>query len=387
MSKINEDKNILNNYRFNNAPVTRGASVQFDSIHERRLAADKAKTMERGWTYGLDGSPSHWCLEDELSSLELGDRCELFSTGLSAITCTFLSLLTQGDHILIPQSVYGPVRRFVRTMLSSFGVSATFYNPCFTPEDLERIINPNTKILFIESPGSYTFEVQDMPGLAKIANLNNITVVVDNTWGIKNIFPLKNGADVVIHSATKYLSGHSDVLLGAVITRNKKLGDKISKGRRVIGEHVSPDDCWLVSRGLKTLNVRMKVHESNALSIATWFSKRLQIVRVLHPAFESCHGHEFWKRDFIGSSGVFSVLFSSDISIESIYLFCDSLKLFKIGASWGDTESLVYPAGEYVRRDTYQIDLTRLVRFSIGLEKISDLIQDLERAFSSVYND
>lgn len=385
MAIVNKKNSNLNDNRFNNSPITRGVSVHFNSMAERQLATKKSKVMERGWIYGLDGSPTHWNLEDELVALEFGDRCELFSTGLSAITCSFFSLLAQGDHILIPESVYGPVRRFVKSMLSSFGVSVSFYSPCIRAEQLASMIKPNSKILYIESPGSYTFEIQDVHGLATIAHQYGLTVIVDNTWGVQNFFPLKQGADIVIHSATKYISGHSDVLLGAVITKNKKLGELIAKGRRVIGEHVSADDCWLVSRGLKTLNVRMRIHESNALKIASWLSNRPEIDRVMHPAFDSCPGHEIWKRDFIGSAGVFSVLFSNEISFERISLFCDSLTLFHIGASWGDTESLIFPAGEYLKRDTHTFDLNNLVRFSIGLEKENQLIDDLERAFSLVF--
>ncbi|WP_408737135.1 trans-sulfuration enzyme family protein [Acetobacter sicerae] len=370
-----------NHPQFNNPPIYRGASVSFGSMQERREAASLSGSTQRGWTYGLEGSPTHWALEDELIALEGGEKCELYSSGLAAITGTLISVLSSGDHILVPDSVYGPVRRFVRTILRSFGVSTTFYSPCISSDDIIKIFQPNTRLLYLESPGSYTFEVQDVPGLAAAAGDRGIVSIMDNTWGIRRFSPLLSGVDVVVHSATKYMSGHSDVLLGAAIWRSARVGGKIARGRRILGEHVSADDCWLVSRGLKTLDLRLNSQERTAYNVATWLANRPEIDSVRHPALVSCPGHEVWRRDYTGASGVFSVIFAPHISNYQIDKICNQLSIFRIGASWGDTTSLVLPSGDFLRRDVKVRGLCNLVRFSIGLESESDLIEDLQRGF------
>ena len=264
-------------------------------------------------------------------------------------------------------------------MLSRFGISTDFYDPTIGA-GIAELIQQNTRLVWCESPGSITMEIQDLPAIAAAAHEQNVRVVLDNTWSAGVLLDaFSHGVDVTMQALTKYIAGHSDVLLGSITVRDDALHQRLGAAQQVIGCAVSPDDCSLALRGLKTLAVRLAAIESSALAIAIWLSGRPEIERVLHPALASCPGHEFWKRDFLGSSGVFSLVFKPGPTEQQVYAFVDALQLFKIGYSWGGVTSLAvaYNLGRLPGRPAYDY---RIVRLNIGLEATSDLIADLEQA-------
>ena len=299
--------------------------------------------------------------------------------GQAAISLVNFAVMQAGDHILVPASVYYPNRKLTTQLLSKFGVTCTFYDPLIGG-DISKLIQEKTRLVWCESPGSLTMEVQDLPAIVDAAHAQNVRVVLDNTWSagvLLDAFEL--GVDVTLQALTKYVGGHSDLLLGSVSVRDDGLHLKLGAAQQMIGCAVSPDDCSLALRGLQTLGVRLEAIEKSALAIAKWLAGRAEVEKVLHPALESCPGHEFWKRDFLGSSGVFSIVFKPGPSQEQVFAFVDALKLFKIGYSWAGVTSLAvaYDIGKLPGRPAYE---HRIVRFSIGLETTEDLIADLEQA-------
>jgi cystathionine beta-lyase len=292
-----------------------------------------------------------------------------------------LALLAAGDHILVPYSVYGPNKLLTNRLLARFGVEATMYDPTIGAE-IAKLFRSNTRLVWTESPGSITMEVQDVPAIAHVAHQRGALVVLDNTWSAGVLFDaFAHGVDVTMQALTKYIGGHSDLLLGSITVRDDSIHQRLGEARQVTGSGVSPDECSLALRGLQTLAVRLESIERSALTIANWLSERPEIERVLHPALPSCPGHEFWERDFTGSSGVFSVVFRKGPSLAQMHAFVDALELFEIGYSWGGTHSLAvaYTIASH-GRPPYD---HRLVRFAIGLEATADLIADLEQAFDS----
>ena len=293
------------------------------------------------------------------------------------------ALLKNGDHILVPRSIYGPNRQLTRSLLSRFGIDATFYDPTIGAK-MADLIKENTRLVWTESPGSVTMEVQDVPAIAAAAHERNALVVLDNTWSAGVFFDaFAHGVDVAMQAITKYIGGHSDLLLGSITVREDGLYQRLGAARQVIGCAVSPDDCSLALRGLQTLGVRLSAVEDSALAIARWLSERPEVELVLHPALPSCPGHELWKRDFSGSSGVFSCVFAPGPTREQVLAFVDALQLFEIGYSWAGTTSLAvaYTIGSAHGRPPYD---HRLVRFSVGLESASDLMADIERALQAL---
>jgi len=287
--------------------------------------------------------------------------------------------LQSGDHILVPFSVYRPNRQLTAALLARFGVTATFYDP-LVGAGIESLMKDNTRLVWTESPGSVTMEVQDLPAIAAAAHARDALVVLDNTWAAGVLFDaFTHGVDVTMQAITKYIGGHSDLLLGSITVRDDALYQRLGAARQVIGCPASPDDCSLALRGLQTLGVRLAAVEKSAHEIACWLSDRLEVEKVLHPALPSCPGHEFWRRDFLGSSGVFSIVLVPGPSREQVFSFVDALELFEIGYSWAGTTSLAvaYTIAPAPNRPPYD---HRLVRFSIGLESASDLIADLEQA-------
>ncbi len=377
---LHSDAKVPQGYRSLATPVYRGSTTLFPSAS---AVTDKWDQERIGYTYGLYGTPTTLELAARICELESGSYTILTPGGQSAISLIDFALLQSGDHILVPESIYGPNRLLCAKLLSRFNVETTFYDPLIGA-GIAELIRANTRLIWTESPGSVTMEVQDLPAIAAAAHARNVTVVLDNTWSAGIFFDaFAHGVDVTMQALTKYVGGHSDLLLGSITVRDKNLYDRIGAARQVIGCAVSPDDCSLALRGLQTLAVRLDAVEDSALKIARWLAERPEVERVLHPALPSCPGHEFWERDFTGSSGVFSVVFRPGPTRERVAAFVDALQLFKIGYSWAGTTSLAvaYTIGSRHGRPPYD---HRLVRFSIGLESTADLIADLERGFSAL---
>jgi cysteine-S-conjugate beta-lyase len=377
---IHPDATVPKGYRSLATPVYRGSTTLFSSAS---AVTDEWDQERAGYTYGLYGTPTSLELAARICELEGGRHTILTPGGQSAISLVDFALLQSGDHILVPRSVYRPNRQLTTSLLSRFGVSATFYDPTIGT-GIEKLIEENTRLVWTESPGSITMEVQDLPAIAAAAHARNVTVVLDNTWSAGVLFDaFAHGVDVTMQALTKYIGGHSDLLLGSITVRDDALYERLGAARQVIGCAVSPDDCSLALRGLQTLGVRLSAVEDSALVIARWLSTRPEVECVLHPAFPSCPGHEFWKRDFTGSSGVFSFVLAAGPTREQVFAFVDALQLFEVGYSWAGTTSLAvaYTIRSSPGRPAYD---HRLVRFSIGLESTSDLIADVERALPAL---
>jgi cystathionine beta-lyase len=367
-------------YRSLATPVYRGSTTIFPSAS---AVTDQWDQERVGYTYGLYGTPTSLELAARICQLERGRHTLLTPGGQSAISLIDFALLKAGDHILVPLSVYRPNRQLTTTILAHFGVSATFYDPTIGGE-IASLMKENTRLIWTESPGSVTMEVQDIPAIAAAAHARGVTVAMDNTWAAGVLFDaFAHGVDVTMQAITKYIGGHSDLLLGSVTVRDDEIYRRIGAARQVIGCAASPDDCSLALRGLQTLAVRLAAIEASAVEIARWLAARPEVELVLHPALPSCPGHEFWRRDFSGSSGVFSIVLRPGPSREQVFAFVDALELFEIGYSWAGTTSLAvaYTIAPQPNRPPYD---HRLVRFSIGLESTQDLIADLEQAFSSL---
>jgi cystathionine beta-lyase len=338
-----------------------------------------AKPGLGSYYYGLHGWPTQWALAEALTELEPGAAgTALTESGLAAVTAALCAVLKTDDELLMVDSVYGPTRRFCDDVLTRFGVTTRYYDPLSSADGLERLVSDNTGAIFLESPGSQTFEIQDVPGICAMARRRGIVTLLDNTWATPLLFPaISRGVDISIQALSKYIGGHSDLLLGS-ITANSKWYDRVQRAVWDFGHGAAPDDVWLASRGFRTLGVRLKRHEENALAVAQWLAEQPKVARILHPAFESCPGHEYWKRDFKGSAGLFSfALEGGDAGARDRLI--DSLELFGIGYSWGGFESLATPA-EPTRTASTPSWGGPLVRLQIGLEDPRDLIADLAQA-------
>lgn len=379
---IHTDSKIPQGYRSLAFPTFRGSSTLFPSAS---VVNDTWDQWRVGYTYGLYGTPTVLELAARVCELESGYRTILTPGGQAAISLINFALLQTGDHMLVPISVYYPNRKLATLLLSRFGISTDFYDPCIGA-GISSLIRENTRLIWCESPGSITMEVQDLPAIVAAAHARNVRVVLDNTWSAGVLLDaFSHDVDVTMQALTKYIGGHSDLLLGSVTVRDESLFRRLGDAQQVIGCAVSPDDCSLALRGLQTLAVRLSAIESSALAIAKWLVSRREIERVLHPALESCPGHEFWKRDFLGSSGVFSFVFKLGARQEQVYGFVDALKLFQVGYSWGGVASLAvaYQLGRMPGRPAYE---HRIVRLNIGLEDSSDLIADLEQALAKAFS-
>ncbi len=370
-------------YGFVNPKLVRGSTVLYPDM-VTKLATGK-RILEPVDIYGLCGNETHFALEAAIAEIEGGSHAQVTGSGLSAITVPLLAYLRAGDHLLVPDSVYGPTRTFCDGLLRRYGVETSYYDPMITAPALEALFRPNTRVLFTESPGSHTFEVQDIPALAEVAHERGAKVFLDNTWGIHHFQPFTKGVDVSIQALTKYPGGHSDIVLGAVAVNSEKDWKWLRLGALELGNYASPDDCWLALRGLRTLHVRLKAQEAAGLRVAEWFAGRPEVARVLHPALPSCPGHEVFKRDFTGSCGLFGVAFQPQFSPAAVVRMVDSLQLFGIGASWGGYESLVLPTTGTIRRsEGTGVFEGEMARFHIGLENVDDLIEDLERGLAAL---
>jgi len=360
-------------------PTWRGSTVLFPNASS---ASDSWDQYEAGYTYGLYGTPTTLELASRICELENGYHTIITPGGQSAIALVNLAFLQAGDHILIPESVYGPSRKLAGTLLKRLGVEHSFYEPTIGA-GIRQFFQPNTRLVWCESPGSITLEIQDVPAIAEAAHAHGALVAIDNTWSAGVYFDaFAHGVDITLQALTKYVGGHSDILLGSVTAREETTWKLLGAAHQVLGFAASPDDCTLALRGLKTLAVRLRAIEDSALHIAHWLAERPEIERVLHPALASCPGHEIWKRDFTGSSGVFSIVFNEGIEKQEVLNFVDALHLFKIGYSWAGVTSLAV-AYDFTKRKGRPPYRHRIVRLNIGLEDRDDLIEDLDQALRS----
>lgn len=349
------------------------------------VAALRARNWQdkNAYTYGLHGTPTTFTLEARLAEIEGGTHCLLAPSGLAAIAMIDLALLSTGDEVLLPDNVYNPNRELGNWLSESFGITARYYDPLIG-EGIAELIQSNTRLIWTEAPGSVSMEVPDIPAICRVAKEKKVLVALDNTWSAGLAFrAFDHGVDIVMQALTKYHSGGSDVLMGAVITRSKDLHHRIERAHMRLGMGVSPDDTFLVLRGLPTMKLRFEAHDRSAREIATWLKSRSEITHVLHPAFEDCPGHVNWKRDFTGAGGLFSVLFDPRFTEAQTDRFIDSLKLFKIGYSWGGANSLAVPYRMAAMRKQWPHQ-GQLVRLNIGLEDTRDLIADLEQALATL---
>jgi cystathionine beta-lyase len=381
---IHSDVKIREGYRSLASPVYRGSTTLFP---DAASVDDTWDQHEAGYTYGLYGTPTTLELAAKICELEKGYRTIIMPGGQGAIALINLAFLKSGDHILIPESVYTPNRKLAYHVLRRFGVEASFYPPnAGAGNDLriKDLLRENTRLVWCESPGSITMEVQDVPAIADAAHASGVLVALDNTWSAGVYFDaFAHGVDITMQALTKYVGGHSDLLLGSVTVKEKSLHQQLGATHQLLGCAASPDDCSLALRGMRTMAVRLKHIEASALHIARWLAARPEIERVLHPALESSPGHEYWKRDFTGSAGVFSIVFKPEITKAQVLQFVDGLELFEIGYSWGGVTSLAvaYDFHGAKGRPNYG---HRIVRLNIGLEDTEDLIEDLEQCLRRV---
>jgi cystathionine beta-lyase len=366
-------------------PIYHASTVLFKNVAALHARNWQEKT---GYTYGLHGTPTSFTLEARLAAIEGGTHCLLAPSGLAAIAMVDMALLKSGDDVLIPENVYNPNRDMANWLSKDFGVSARFYDPMIGA-GIADLIQPNTRLIWTEAPGSVSMEVPDIPAICKAAldksaGGQKVYVANDNTWSAGIAFnAFEHGIDIVMQALTKYQSGGSDILMGAIITQDKELNQRIAMSHMRLGMGVGMDDVYLVLRGLSTMKLRFDAHDAGARKVATWLKGRPEIAKVLHPMFADCPGHETWKRDFTGAGGLFSVIFDERYTEEQTNRFVDSLKLFKIGYSWGGSASLCVPYRMQAMRKNWT-DKGQLVRLNIGLEEPDDLIADIEQAFSAL---
>jgi len=359
--------------RLVNPPVERASTILFDSVAE----LEATRPGLGNYNYGLQGTATHWALSEALTELEPGSAgTMLYSSGLAAITAALQSVLSSGDELLATDSVYGPTRKFCDTILKRFGVTTRYYDP-LVGGGIGELLGDKTRAILLESPGSQTMEIQDVPAICAVARERGMATILDNTWATPLFFPaIAAGVDISVLAATKYVGGHADVMIGAA-TANRDHYSRLERTTWDLGHAVSPDDAWLASRGLRTIAVRLAQHESSALKVAHWLKEQPAVGLVLHPALPDCAGHDLWKRDFKGSSGLFAFELHGDTAA-----FVNRLELFGIGFSWGGYESLALPVHPY--RTISRPPAENLIRLHIGLEDHGDLIEDLAASLTEM---
>ena len=360
--------------------IHHASTVLFKNVAAMRSGEWKEKNA---YTYGLHGTPTTFTLEARLAEIEGGTHCLLAPSGLAAIAMVDFALLKSGDDVLLPDNVYNPNRELGRWLSNDFGITARYYDP-LVGAGIADLIQPNTRLIWTEAPGSVSMEVPDLPAICAAAHARGVLVALDNTWSAGlALRGFDLGVDIIMQALTKYQSGGSDVLMGAVITRERAVHDKLALAHMRLGQGVSADDAYLVMRGLPSMKLRFDAHDAAARTVAAWLKTRPEITRVLHPAFADCPGHATWKRDFSGAGGLFSVIFDERYTEEQVDRFVDSLALFGLGYSWGGANSLVMPYRmSAIRRDWQGKGL--LVRFNIGLEDTADLIADIEQGLGKL---
>jgi cystathionine beta-lyase len=358
------------NYGFVNPPIYRGSTVLFPTV-------EKLWNRDQEFTYGRSGTPTVRSLEKAIAEVEGGVATALTASGYQAVSTAIFSFVQSGDHILVSDSVYQPTRKFCDHLLSNLGVETTYYDPLIG-EGIAELIRPSTRLIFTESPGSQTFEVQDIPAIARVAAQHKLWLLLDNTWATPLYFkPFEHGVDVSIQAATKYIVGHADAMLGA-ITSNARAAKHVARTKELLGVCPGSEETFLGMRGLRTLATRLAQHQRAGLEIARWLEGRPEVARVLHPGLPSHPQHALWKRDFLGASGLFAAILKP-VGKPALAAMLDGLKLFGMGFSWGGYESLVIPFDPTTYRSAtrWQAEGPAL-RFHIGLEDVDDLKADLE---------
>jgi len=364
-----------------NPPVFHASTILSETVAEFRRRRQNWILEQPGTYYGRFGTPTIEALQEAIAALEGGHRTVVYPSGLAACAGALLAFLSAGDHLLMSDTVYGPTRIFANGFLKRFGVSTTFFDP-LAGRSIESLIRPETRVIYLESPGSLTFEVQDVPAIAEAARRRGITVIADNTWGTPLYFkPFAHGVDVSVQAATKYIVGHSDAMLGA-ITCTKEAWPRLRRSTHELGQTAGPDDVYLGQRGLRTLAVRLKQHWKAGVALAEWIARQPEVERVLHPALPGDPGHAIWKRDFTGACGLFGVVLKEGITERALCAMIDGLELYGIGSSWGGFESLIVPFDpRETRTATHWPHKGPCFRIHAGLENEEDLIADLEAGF------
>jgi cystathionine beta-lyase len=373
---IHPDRSASTDFKSLATPTWRGSTVLFNSVADARDTVDPDQ-----YRYGLYGTPTTRDLALRIAAIEGAEHCLIVPSGQAAIALPYLAFCKAGDHVLLTQSAYGPNTEFAADIARRMGIEVERYDPLIGA-GIAELIRDNTRLIWTESPGSITMEIQDIPAICAAARARGVLVAIDNTYGAGILFDaFKAGVDISVQALTKYAGGHSDLLLGSIATRDEKLDRRLRETQRLTGMGVSPDDCSMVLRGLKTLDVRLQRLEQSALTVARWLYEHQEDIIMLHPAFKDCPGHDIWKRDWTGSASIFSVIFTH-WTREQVIRFVDALQLFKIGYSWGGANSLVMTYGDLQRptRETGPL----LVRFNVGLEDPLDLIEDIEQALAAV---
>jgi cysteine-S-conjugate beta-lyase len=359
-------------------PVYRASTVIFDRQAD---IVDDWRQTEKGYSYGLYGTPTALELGARIAEIEGARYSFVVPGGQAAIALIYLALCNSGDHALVPASAYAPNREFGAGLMKGLGIEVEPYDPLIGA-DISKLIRANTTLIWLESPGSVTMEVQDSPAIVAAAHARGIKVALDNTYAAGVLFDaFAHNVDISMQALTKYVGGHSDLLLGTVSVNTDSDYQRFGSVLKQLGMAVSPDDCSLALRGLQTLGVRLERLEKSTLEVAEWMGNRPGVRQVLHPAFASCPGHEYWKRDFTGSSSIFSVVFDERYSLAQLINFADQLRLFKIGYSWGGVTSLAVVYDKVDRAAQGMVG--PLIRFNIGLEEPIDLIADLRQAFDA----
>jgi cystathionine beta-lyase len=363
------------NHGIVNPPVYHASTVLFPTVE----SLEDAGHSFDGVRYGRIGTPTSQAFETAIAELEGAYKAVAVPSGLAAITTALLAFVSAGDHILVSDSVYGPNRLFCTDMLKRMGVETEFYDPLIGA-GISRLMRPNTRVVFVESPGSLTFEIQDVPAIAAAAKDAGAVVMIDNTWATPLFFrPFDHGVDLSIHAATKYIVGHSDAMLGVVTARTPELWNRLKRYAVQMGTCAGPDDIYLGLRGLRTMGTRLRQHQATGIELARWLQNRPEVARVLHPALLDDPGHALWRRDFLGASGLFAMELKP-VSRQAVSAFLNGMELFGMGYSWGGYESLILPTNpEKLRTASTWSGQGPLIRLHAGLEDVGDLIADLER--------
>jgi cystathionine beta-lyase len=367
------------NFGIVNPPVYHASTVLYPTL-DALEAGQKHREPGKVY-YGRSGTPTTFAFEDAVAALDGAYRTLAVGSGVAAVTAAILAFVKSGDHVLMVDNVYGPTRKFCDTLLGRFGVETTYYDP-LVGAGIAALIRPNTRVVFLESPGSLTFEMQDVPAIAAAAKSAGVVTIMDNTWATSLFFkPLARGVDVAVQAATKYLGGHSDLMLG-VISMQEAHYARIRNSLNELGHHAAPDDCYLAQRGLRTLSVRLQRHQETGIALARWLQRRPEVARVFHPALPDDPGHELWRRDYAGASGLFSFELKP-IAREALAAMVDGMKLMGMGYSWGGYESLLLPCNPAPMRSASPWkNHGPLLRVHAGLEDPDDLIADLESGFA-----
>lgn len=371
-----------------NPPVYHASTITFPNVATLRYAA--SDWPYTGVWYGRHGTPTHFALEEAFSSLEGATNSILTSSGVSACNAALLAFVKSGDHILVTDAVYDPTRSFCNKFLARFGVETTYFSPSSSADQVASLIRPNTRLIFLESPASLSFELQDVPAITERAHAVGVKVAIDNTWGPSIFKPLSFGVDISINAATKYISGHSDLMMGIAAARDEETYRAVRSVVVDMGCPPGPDDAYLALRGLRTLGVRMQRHGESAMRIARWLETRPEVKRVMHPGLESHPQHDLFKKQFSASAGLFGFQLCSGFSQRAVDAMLDGMRLHTIGLSWGGYESLLIPTSINSVRSAYKWeyggDYGQTMRINVGLEDVDDLIRDLDDGFLRLHS-